>query len=118
MAKKTLLERGICVNGHDIKSVADIYRVFQNGKAVSICKICQQHKSLLRSRIKNGTPLNQPIRQYKERRAPNRTKATMELIRLVSSDPELAKKLLEYVPQARRSISSRRALTRPINDNC
>ena len=94
MAKKTLLERGICVNGHDIKSVADIYKVSYKGKAFSICKICQQKKSLLVSRKKHGTPLDQPKRQYKERRAPNRTKATMELIRLVSADPELAKSLL------------------------
>jgi hypothetical protein len=94
MTKKTLLERGICVNGHDIKSVADIYKVSYKGKAFSICKICQQKKSLLVSRKKHGTPLDQPVRPYKERRAPNRPKTTLELIKLVSADPELAKSLL------------------------
>jgi hypothetical protein len=92
--KKTLLERGVCVNGHEIKSVADIYKTSYKGKVFSICKVCQREKSLLVSRKKRGTPLDQPKRKYKERSQPNRTKETLELIKLVSADPELAKRLL------------------------
>jgi hypothetical protein len=94
MAKKTLLERGICPSGHEIKSVADIYEVFYKGKMSRTCRVCQKSRALVLSRKKRGTPLDQPKKEYKERTRPNRTKATMELIKLVSADPELAKRLL------------------------
>jgi hypothetical protein len=94
MAKKTLLEKGICPNGHEIKSVADIYKVSHKSKVYSLCRVCQKSRALALSRKKRGTPLDQPKKEYKERTRPNRTKATMELIKLVSADPELAERLL------------------------
>jgi hypothetical protein len=99
MSKKSLLEKGICDNGHKIKSEADLYTTPYNHKGQGQgvdkrCRECHLDRARLISRKKRGTPLEQPVRPYKERRTPNRTKATMELIKLVSADPELAERLL------------------------
>ena len=99
MSRTTLLSKGTCNNGHKIKTEADLYITPYNHKNQGQrldkrCKACQLERARIISRKKNGTPLDQPVRPYKERRAPNRTKATMELIRLVSANPELAKSLL------------------------
>jgi hypothetical protein len=100
MGRKKLLEKGICVNGHEIKSEADTYPTIRKGEIISrACRKCVKNRSLVISRKKRGTPLDQPKKEQKERTTPNRPKATMELIRLVSADPELAERLLKIAKE-------------------
>jgi hypothetical protein len=105
-----------CKKGHDLTIPNAIYTSSDPDKIVRRCRMCWQEYQRNLQRKKRGTPLDAPVRAYKPQ--VRKPQAVKELINLISNDHELAEKLLQYVPQARRSISSRRILTKPIHDNC
>ena len=78
-----------CKRGHDL--TLDNSRYYVGG--TSRCKPCVQDRVRNRKRAESGTPLDAPVRPY-TRHSPTRPKQTLELIRLVSANPELAKSLL------------------------
>jgi hypothetical protein len=95
-----------CKKGHNITLPNSIYTAKDRGRVSRRCRVCWLEYQRNLQRKKRGTPLDAPIRAYKPQ--VRKPQAVKDLINLVSNDHELAKKLLEYVPQARKSISCRR----------
>ena len=89
MAKpRTLIVGATCKNGHYLATEQDIY-----GKSERRCRTCFRTYQRNLGRKKRGTPLDAPVRAYIKYN-PRRPKPTLELIRLVSANPDLAKSLL------------------------
>jgi type II secretory pathway component PulF len=74
-----------CKRGHDL--TLDNSRYYVGG--TSRCKQCVQDRVRDRKRVASGIPLDSPVRPYIIK-----PKQTLELIKLVSENPELAKSLL------------------------
>lgn len=81
-------KKSVCKQGHDL----NVHRIYVKN-AYSRCGECVRTRMRNLQRKKRGTPLNAPVRKY-EKRSPRRPKQTLELIKLVSNNHELAKSLL------------------------
>ena len=96
-----------CKQGHDLTLPNAIY----TSKKTRRCRVCWlTYQRTLQRKRRGNIPLDAPVRAYTPQK-PRRSSEVMELIRLVSNDPELGKKLLQFVPQAQKSINARRLIT-------
>jgi len=86
MAKPRLTH---CKQGHDLRLSNAVYTSAKSRR----CRMCWLDYQRTLQRVKRGTPLDAPVRAYIKHK-PIRPKQTLELIRLVSANPELAKSLL------------------------
>jgi hypothetical protein len=78
-----------CKQGHDLTLPNAVYT---SAKARR-CRVCWLDYQRTLQRVKRGTPLDAPVRAY-IKVSPRRPRPTLELIKLVSANPELAKSLL------------------------
>jgi len=77
-----------CKRGHDMTGSDSRY----HAGGTTRCSQCVRDRVRDRNRVKSGVPLDAPVRPYASQT--RRPKQTLELIHLVSSNPELAKSLL------------------------
>jgi hypothetical protein len=81
-------KQNFCKEGHDL----NVNRIYVKN-AYSRCGECLRIRQRNIMRKKRGTPLDAPVRSYVQVN-PRKPKPTIELIKLVSENPELAKSLL------------------------